>query len=711
MKKILFFLFTNILLAQTPNAVMQDRMNFEPGELIVKLKDEVNTKVYYAKSGKAKSDFNIGALLGIEDKLASYEVLFHQKSIEASIVNQQKMKAKYAAKKAQNSKNGYQPKEPLTLKNIFVVKTNDKQEDIMQLIELIKDDPNVEYAEPNYNFSINDFEITSDIIYDKNIPNLSASNSTVPNDPLYSQQTNITQTNIDDVWNEYTTGDGSQVVAILDTGVDYTHPDLEANIWINEAELNGVEGYDDDGNGYVDDIRGWDFINNDNTPLDDNMHGTHVAGIVGAVGGNGIGVAGAAWNVKLMPIKVFQSNGVGNSTTIAEGVNYATANGTTIQNMSFGSYAESATLKSALDNAYASSFLVAAAGNDGICIGPGYCPNKRPGAPLYPGAYTFVLATQDFPQYPSPNAYTNYDQDGPIYSGYANFLNYEVTAPGSAIMSTVPNGGYRALTGTSMASPLVAGAMALYLQQKPDESKELIFGNLINTSDQNVDIKAAIDVVPTPVLKVLSADIKDEINDQNNNGLWEPGETLELFPMIKNYWGPTDDVRVGIEFWEFEDTTKAEFLNSEIAIGSISAYANLKDFNQSLKIKLADNIANNVNIQFKVSVWSGNDQDYLSSHKIVVNITEGNLITGHYTDQTLTLEENHYYIVTGVCVLENTKIVIKPGVTLEFDKDMTFMMLGSSHWVANGSKENRITIKSCSKRNCTFIDAQIGYGW
>ena len=100
---------------------------------------------------------------------------------------------------------------------------------------------------------------------------------------------------------------GSQIVAVLDTGVDYTHPDLEDNIWVNEAELNGVEGFDDDGNGYVDDIRGWDFINNDNAPLDDNMHGTHVAGIIGAVGNNDKGIAGAAWNVKIMPIKVFQS--------------------------------------------------------------------------------------------------------------------------------------------------------------------------------------------------------------------------------------------------------------------------------------------------------------------------------------------------------------------------------------------------------------------
>ena len=224
------------------------------------------------------------------------------------------------------------------------------------LIEEIKNNPNVEYAEPNYIYSIDDFEV-GETIYDETTDNdneqesSETSDATIDvDDPLYSSQTNITSTNIDDVWEQYTTGDGSQVIAILDTGGDYTHPDLEANTWINTEELNGVEGYDDDGNGYIDDIRGWDFINLDNAPLMITcMEHTWLV-LAGAVGNNGIGIAGAAWNVKLMHIKVFQSTGQGNSTNIAAGVEYAYSNGATIINMSFGSYAESSTLKLALRN-------------------------------------------------------------------------------------------------------------------------------------------------------------------------------------------------------------------------------------------------------------------------------------------------------------------------------------------------------------------------
>jgi len=133
MKKllILIVLSSQVTWGQMPTAVQQDLMNFEPGELIVKLKDNVDAGVTYAENGKAMSSFNIGELLGIEDKIESSSVMFHQKTIEASIINKEKMKAVYAAKAAANPNNGYVAKEPLTMKNIFVLKTLNQQENIL----------------------------------------------------------------------------------------------------------------------------------------------------------------------------------------------------------------------------------------------------------------------------------------------------------------------------------------------------------------------------------------------------------------------------------------------------------------------------------------------------------------------------------------------------------------------------------------------------
>jgi len=691
MNKILLLLslFTNIIYAQT-SKVQQDLNNFEPGELIVKLKDNVDTKVYYSNSGKANSDFNIGQLLGIEDKISSSKVLFHQKSIEASIVNKRKMKAVYAAKSATNPNNGYTPKEPLTMKNVFVLKTNNQQETILQLIQQIKDNPNVEYAQPNYIYGIDDFEVGEIITAEKasKLSSIGNLNPLTPNDPLYSSQTNITSTNIDDVWGDYTTGDGSQVIAILDTGADYTHPDLEANTWINTEELNGVEGYDDDGNGYVDDIRGWDFINTDNAPLDDNMHGTHVAGIAGAVGDNGVGIAGAAWNVKLMHIKVFQSTGQGNSINIAAGVEYAYMNGATIINMSFGSYAESSTLKLALENAYSTSVLVASAGNDEICIGPGKCPDNKDSAPSFPGSYSFVLGVED-----GVNEYDNYDQDGPIATGFPlELLNYEIKSPGSSIMSTIPGGGYATLTGTSMSAPLVAGGLALYNEQKPDDSNELLFGSLINSSSSNIDFLAAIEVEPTPQLAILSATTRDTINSQNGNTINEPGETIELLPLIKNYWGPTEDVRVGIAFAELEDTTKATIVQHEIQIGSISAYASLQDLEETLKITISEGVANNVDIKFVLTAWSGPDQEYMSgSTEIVINVKNSIILSGVISSDYTFLSSNEYLIADNLAFNDSAVVTVEPGTTIKISDDKQINFLDDASLICNGTKDDRIS--------------------
>ncbi|MEX2409832.1 MAG: S8 family peptidase, partial [Candidatus Paceibacterota bacterium] len=665
MKKLLLFFFisSQVLSAQNHDP-RDDQFNYAPGQVIVKLKDHVDAEITYKKNGTGTSQRDIGMLLGIGDKVAKSSVLFSEQTILKSI----------EMKKAL-IKDPRLP-DPHSLKNTFILELKDKTENILGLVENIKDHPDIEYAEPDYYYSVNDFTIDSDILSEAELNSyINSKGSTTPDDPLYSQQDNITATKIDQVWDTYTTGNGSQILAILDTGIDYEHPDLKDNIWINEAELNGVEGYDDDGNGYIDDIRGWDFINQDNAPLDDNMHGTHVAGIAGAVGNNGIGIAGAAWNVKLMPIKVFQSNGVGNASTIALGVEYATNNGATILNMSFGSYAESLTLRNALENAYASSVLIAAAGNDGLCIGPGLCPDKMLGAPSYPAAYTYVIGVEDYPK--PKSGYTNYDQDGPIFSSYSSLLNYEVTAPGTFILSTVPNGGYRTLTGTSMASPLVAGGIALYLQQNPEDSKELLFGNLINTSSTFFDIYSAIDVVPTPKLSVLSATTVDTINGQNGNGYLEPNETIEIFPLIKNYWGPSDDVRVGIEFAEFEDTTKATILTNEIAIGSLTAYATLQNLNNSLKIKIADGVIDNVNIKFNLKVWSGANFEFLSSTDFIINVVNGIELGGYYTDN-LYLSANHIYIGTQSIVIgENDTLFLEPGVKLLMGNEKGINVLGT----------------------------------
>jgi len=264
---------------------------------------------------------------------------------------------------------------------------------------------------------------------------------------------------------DVSTGSSDVTVAVIDTGIEYTHPDLAANIAVNSGEVP-TNGIDDDRNGFVDDVYGYDFINNDANPLDDHYHGTHCAGTIGAVGNNGLGVAGVAWNVKLMPIKVLSGSGSGSIASVVAGINYAVTRGVKIVSMSLGTSSYSQTLEDAIENAkHQGVLIVAAAGNSG---------QNSDLYPLYPAA-----SAQD--NVISVAASNQSD-------GLATFSNYGATsvdlaAPGVSILSTTLAAGYGYASGTSMATPHVAGMAAILKSVNP----ELSYVGLKNALIQGVD--------------------------------------------------------------------------------------------------------------------------------------------------------------------------------------------------------------------------------
>jgi len=467
---------------------------------------------------------------------------------------------------------------------------------------------------------------------------------------LYNQQWGLPACQVDAVWDS-TTGDTTQIIAILDTGVDWTHPDLAPNIWQNPNPRTSP-----DADGVVNDIRGWDYINHDNNPTDDNSHGTHVAGIAAAVGNNGIGIAGVNWHAKIMPVKVFQSSGVGDVATITKGIIYAATHGATVINMSFGSYARSLTEEAALENAYATCVLVAAAGNDGIAIGP--CASCYP---FYPAALPYVLGVEAPP--PPPEGFTNYDQDGPVYSEYPDLLNYELKAPGTSIISTVPNGNYKVYSGTSMAAPLVSGSVSLYKTRRPFDSQELMWGNLINSINQYVQLNSAINIGPKPVINFVSNTLVDTLPGDNKNGLVDAGEKIQLWFMLRNSWGQADSVYVGLKFEEFEDTTVAQIIKDTSFVGSISSYATRSNEKNPLLITISPNVANNRDIVFEGLLWYKGSTDTVKQ-KIVFTINNGVYLSG-VMDSNMVLTPNYSWMVNNSFkVGENGHLTIKPGTRL-----------------------------------------------
>jgi subtilisin family serine protease len=662
--KLRYLFFFLILVSLTNFSTGQDyikldpqsqQIDYVPGQILVKFKDDV---IISSETAEKFAKVNIASIDEIFQEFKIYKV--------TKLFRGAKRLLKPKTLKSFSGETFLQP----NLHNIYKLELKDPNQ-MFEAIERLKKDQNVEYAEPNYIFSVVDAKPVSDVLSEddlKSYQKVSTPNQAtglVPNDPLYSQQWYIPAIHADAVWNS-TTGDTTQIIGVLDTGVDWLHPDLANNIWVNYSELNGIPGIDDDRNGFIDDIHGWDFINNDNDPRDDNSHGTHVAGIISAVGNNGIGIAGVNWHAKIMPIKVFQSSGRGDVATITQGIWYAINKGATILNMSFGSYARSLTMENALAYAYAHAVLVAAAGNDSRNIGPPTVLDPL-AQPFFPAAYSFVLGVQAGDS-PPPLGFSNWDPDGPVYSGFPELFNYELRAPGVGILSTIPNGNYRLFSGTSMSTALVSGAISLYRAIYPDQPQELIWGNLINTTSYNIDLLASLQAQAHPVLWFVSYTLVDTLNG-DRDGRPDAGEIIELWFRVRNTWKRADSVFVGIRFGEFEDSAIAQIIKSTGFVGNIGPYATGSNEMDVLKIRLGSTVSNGRDIEFIALLWSANSVDTIRQ-RITLTVENGFELVG-VMDSTLVLTPDKFWIVNGPFrVGANGRLVLRPGTHIKLYNDV-----------------------------------------
>ncbi len=558
--------------------------------------------------------------------------------------------------------------------------------------------------------------------------------SSIPNEIADYQK----QVNVDKAWewleqnHHEAGGDSSVIVAVIDTGVDYNHIDLKQNIWINKGETPD-NGIDDDNNGYVDDVYGWNFVGNNNNPMDDNGHGTHVAGIIGAAN-NGIGVTGVAYNCKIMPVKAGNSSGYFNNSDISSAITYAYMNGADVINMSFGGTTVTMAVQEALEKAYTTSLLVAAAGNDSA-QNEFFYPNYDVET-IYPASYSFVDGVMSVNSSNTMSIFTNFD------SIAENKIEYECLAPGELINSTFPNNKYASLSGTSMATPIVSGIGALLRSAVGDGSEyptKFLMSQINNTSTTSVssfaggplwngkamvvDAFKALTDAPKPKVSLYDWYTFDGTNiSSNNNGNdnIDAGETIHVGVELMNRGGMAKDVTVTIDANRngtsdiadpYVNITKATVSFSNIGTysvrdaGKIMESDTLIDIEKPFVFEVAKDVPNNyqcdinIHISWKNGLNNSDTKMYTKDGVMSITFHQGETIPTRIDDDTTLTADKLWIVNDTITVKEGVTLTIEPGTTVQFYEQNQgkyqyatpkILLKNNSSLICEGTKDKKI---------------------
>lgn len=466
------------------------------------------------------------------------------------------------------------------LNDIYTVRFSSEQDPLILAAKLSRS-PEVLWAEPRYLHRV----------------------GIVPNDPNYGAQNYLQKIKAEQAW-DITTGDSTIVIGIIDTGVDWDHPDLQKNMWLNTDEIPS-NSVDDDNNGFIDDYRGWDFGGlvgvEDNDPREDDPdHGTHVAGLASAVGNNGTGIASVGFSSKLMPVKVSTDayrDAFGNPYVVFgfEGIAYAVENGAHIINCSWGSNSYSRLGEDVINFAVSRGALIIGASG-----------NESTDESHFPSDYPGVLSVSSVNQ-------------NDVRSGFSNFgEGVDVSAPGESIYSTWQDDSYTYLSGTSMAAPIVAGLAALVKSRFPSFTPVQIGEQIRINSDPIDDLNNtykrklgfgrinalnAVSVQNSKSVRAVEISFSDNVSGSNGNGIFQSGETVEISIKLKNILNPTTSLQVTLE----NTNNYAQISEPVFNAGALNTSDSLSHV---FRFTISNSVPKNYKLSFILNYSDGSYSDY-----------------------------------------------------------------------------------------------------